>query len=80
MVQSIHEICLRILLRNEKLTKLYCFSNFYLFIYFQSQSQEPNAYNATMDAVVEIVTVSTAEPAKKPVTEGDSDVRAGQVT
>lgn len=42
--------------------------------------QEPNAYNATMDAVVEIVTVSTAEPAKKPVTEGDSDVRAGQVT
>ena len=33
-----------------------------------------------MDAVGEIVTVSTAEPAKKPVTEGDSYVRAGQVT
>ena len=33
-----------------------------------------------MDAVVEIFTVSTVEPAKKPVTEGDSHVRAGQVT
>ena len=33
-----------------------------------------------MDAVGEIVTVSTAEPAKKPVTEGESYVRAGQVT
>ena len=33
-----------------------------------------------MNAVVEVVTVSTAEPAKKPVTEGDSDVRAGLAT
>ena len=29
---------------------------------------------------MEIFTVSTVEPAKKPVTEGDSDVCAGQVT
>ena len=33
-----------------------------------------------MDAVVEIFTVSTVEPAKKPVTEGDSDVCAGLAT
>ena len=33
-----------------------------------------------MDAVVEIFTVSTVEPAKKPVTEGDSDVHAGLAT
>ena len=33
-----------------------------------------------MDAVVEIFIVLTVEPAKKPVTEGDSDVRAGLAT
>ncbi|PFX30733.1 Angiopoietin-related protein 1 [Stylophora pistillata] len=42
-------------------------------------SQEPSVYNVTMDVVVEIFIVSTMGPAKKPVTEEDSDVRASQV-
>ena len=51
----------------------------FIYLFFSSWSQEPSVYNVTMDVVVEIFIVSTMGPAKKPVTEEDSDVRASQV-